>query len=88
MSPALELCARCTVRRQCAAEAIRLGTVDGVVAGVDLGNDSGKLVQSERDYAALAATASGRDISEGERPHGQRQRQRRPRQSQSQPRQH
>lgn len=64
IAPALAICAQCTVRPECAAEAIRLGTADGVVAGVDLGNDYGKLAPSAGDTEALFAIATGADTKE------------------------
>lgn len=57
VAPALAVCAKCAVRPQCASEALRLGVAHGVVAGVDLGDESRKFEQTEEDRALLAAIA-------------------------------
>ena len=59
---AAAICRTCPVRRQCAAEALRLGTVHGVVAGVDLGDVDAKFIQTEQDREKLERVANGTRI--------------------------
>lgn len=57
VADALMVCARCPVKRECAAEALRLHADTGIWAGVDLGDGTGRI--SEAAATALRRVAKG-----------------------------